>query len=380
MSRSTHPVPKSPGHKLIVPAASAACSLLAGCEANTAPAPKSRAPGAGAARRLRERERQRANSSAWCARATRPISASASPARSSPASSMSATACAPATSWRGSIRRTSSCRSKAPRPSLPPRPPISPRRRPISSATRRCSTRGYRLGRRLRPQEGGEGRSRRPARARQARARSRAQPARLCRPQGRRRRRHHGDAGRARPGRRDRPGGGAARPSRREGSRGRAARDLARRGAQVERDGAAVVGPRPQLRGAAARALAAGRCRDPHLCGALHHHGRGRRGRVRHDRDRRARARWPTRRSRGCRSPRSSTAAAARSVYVVDDTGALVLRPVTVASFTEDAALVTSGISDGDQVVTLGVQKLEAGPEGPHGRDPLDANSRSERS
>ncbi len=49
------------------------------------------------------------------------------------------------------------------------------------------------------------------------------------------------------------------------------------------------------------------------------------------------------------------------SVYVVDDGGALVLRPVTVASFSENAALVTSGIRDGDQVVTLGVQKLEAG-------------------
>jgi RND family efflux transporter MFP subunit len=49
------------------------------------------------------------------------------------------------------------------------------------------------------------------------------------------------------------------------------------------------------------------------------------------------------------------------SVYAVDQTGALVVRPVTVASFTENAALVTSGISDGDQVVTLGVQKLEAG-------------------
>ena len=49
------------------------------------------------------------------------------------------------------------------------------------------------------------------------------------------------------------------------------------------------------------------------------------------------------------------------SVYVVDASGALVLRPVTVASFTEDAALVTSGIDDGDKIVTLGVQKLEAG-------------------
>ena len=49
------------------------------------------------------------------------------------------------------------------------------------------------------------------------------------------------------------------------------------------------------------------------------------------------------------------------SVYAVDRSGALVLRPVTVASFTEDAALVTSGIDEGEAIVTLGVQKLEAG-------------------
>ena len=48
------------------------------------------------------------------------------------------------------------------------------------------------------------------------------------------------------------------------------------RGAQVERHRAAVVRSRPQLQGAAARALAAGRCRDPHLCGALHHRRRRR--------------------------------------------------------------------------------------------------------
>jgi len=49
------------------------------------------------------------------------------------------------------------------------------------------------------------------------------------------------------------------------------------------------------------------------------------------------------------------------TVYVVDASGTLVLRPVTVASFAEDAALVTRGIADGEEVVTLGVQKLEAG-------------------
>ncbi len=48
-------------------------------------------------------------------------------------------------------------------------------------------------------------------------------------------------------------------------------------------------------------------------------------------------------------------------VYVVDDTGSVASRPVTVASFTEDAAVVTSGLREGEKVVTLGVQKLEAG-------------------
>jgi RND family efflux transporter MFP subunit len=49
------------------------------------------------------------------------------------------------------------------------------------------------------------------------------------------------------------------------------------------------------------------------------------------------------------------------SVYVVDESGALALQPVTVTAFTEDTAFVTSGIENGDRVVTLGVQKLEAG-------------------
>jgi RND family efflux transporter MFP subunit len=49
------------------------------------------------------------------------------------------------------------------------------------------------------------------------------------------------------------------------------------------------------------------------------------------------------------------------AVFVVDDGGALVLRNVTVASFNGDVAFVTAGISNGDRIVTLGVQKLEAG-------------------
>jgi RND family efflux transporter MFP subunit len=49
------------------------------------------------------------------------------------------------------------------------------------------------------------------------------------------------------------------------------------------------------------------------------------------------------------------------AVYVVEPSGALALRPVTVASFTESDALVTSGVRDGDRIVSLGVHRLEAG-------------------
>lgn len=51
------------------------------------------------------------------------------------------------------------------------------------------------------------------------------------------------------------------------------------------------------------------------------------------------------------------------TVYLVDASGALELRPVSVASFTENAALVSAGVADGDRVVTLGVQKLAAGEQ-----------------
>jgi RND family efflux transporter MFP subunit len=49
------------------------------------------------------------------------------------------------------------------------------------------------------------------------------------------------------------------------------------------------------------------------------------------------------------------------SVYVVNEAGALTLRPVTIAAFDADKAMVSSGISNGDKVVTLGVQKLVDG-------------------
>jgi RND family efflux transporter MFP subunit len=49
------------------------------------------------------------------------------------------------------------------------------------------------------------------------------------------------------------------------------------------------------------------------------------------------------------------------TVYLVDDKSVLELRPVTVASFTEDAAIVTGGVNDGDVVVTLGTHKLNPG-------------------
>jgi RND family efflux transporter MFP subunit len=51
------------------------------------------------------------------------------------------------------------------------------------------------------------------------------------------------------------------------------------------------------------------------------------------------------------------------AVYLVDKAGALELRPVTVASFSENVALVSKGVVAGDSVVTLGVQKLVAGEQ-----------------
>jgi RND family efflux transporter MFP subunit len=48
-------------------------------------------------------------------------------------------------------------------------------------------------------------------------------------------------------------------------------------------------------------------------------------------------------------------------VYVVDRRGALTARPVIVSAYENDAALVTSGLHDGEAIVTLGVQKLQAG-------------------
>ena len=78
----------------------------------------------------------------------------------------------------------------------------------------------------------------------------------------------------------------ARRPSRREGGGGGAAGDRARRSARGQGHGAAVVGSRPQLRRPPARALAAGRPSHPHLRGALHHPRRQRQRRLRHDRNR----------------------------------------------------------------------------------------------
>jgi RND family efflux transporter MFP subunit len=49
------------------------------------------------------------------------------------------------------------------------------------------------------------------------------------------------------------------------------------------------------------------------------------------------------------------------AVYAVDDTSALVVKPVAVVAFTEKTALVSSGIEAGERIVTLGVHKLHAG-------------------
>ncbi len=50
------------------------------------------------------------------------------------------------------------------------------------------------------------------------------------------------------------------------------------------------------------------------------------------------------------------------SLWVVDTkTGAIVLKPVNVAGYDAEDVLIRDGVNDGDMVVTLGVQKLDAG-------------------
>lgn len=49
------------------------------------------------------------------------------------------------------------------------------------------------------------------------------------------------------------------------------------------------------------------------------------------------------------------------SLFVVDASGRLSLRPVEARGYDESSVLVASGIAEGDDVVILGVQKLEAG-------------------
>jgi len=47
------------------------------------------------------------------------------------------------------------------------------------------------------------------------------------------------------------------------------------------------------------------------------------------------------------------------SLYVVDDKGAVTLKPVVVKSYESKDVLVTSGVTEGEKVVALGVQKLD---------------------
>ena len=146
-------------------------------------------------------------------------------------------------------------------------------------------SRGYAADRRFRPQAGGERRGRRPAPAARRCARPRPQSACLCRAQERRRRRRSPRRS-AEPGQVVAIGQAVARLAHRgrEGSRRVAAGNLARRGAAAKATVRLWSGSRPRLPGAAARAFAAGRPRDPHLRGPLHDPRRRRQRRVRHDR------------------------------------------------------------------------------------------------
>ena len=47
------------------------------------------------------------------------------------------------------------------------------------------------------------------------------------------------------------------------------------------------------------------------------------------------------------------------SLYVVDDAGSIVLKPVTVKAYESDNVVITDGVDEGARIVTLGVQKLD---------------------
>jgi len=49
------------------------------------------------------------------------------------------------------------------------------------------------------------------------------------------------------------------------------------------------------------------------------------------------------------------------SLYVVDDAGAVSLKPVAVKSYDSKDVLITGGVKEGEKVVALGVQKLDPG-------------------
>ena len=47
------------------------------------------------------------------------------------------------------------------------------------------------------------------------------------------------------------------------------------------------------------------------------------------------------------------------SFYVVDDNGAVTLKPVVVKSYDSNDVVITGGVDEGAKIVALGVQKLD---------------------
>ena len=47
------------------------------------------------------------------------------------------------------------------------------------------------------------------------------------------------------------------------------------------------------------------------------------------------------------------------SLYIVDDKGEVVLKPIAVKSYETNNVVITGGVDEGARVVVLGVQKLD---------------------
>ena len=122
-----------------------------------------------------------------------------------------------------------------------------------------------------------------------------------------------------------------------------------------------VVRAGQEIRREAARDRACSRSRDAHLSGKILAARCRRQGFARHDRDADAgRSRHRARRA-GAAVGAVFNQGGDPSLYIVDASGDVTLKPVVVKSYESNDVVITGGVDEGAKVVVLGVQKLDPG-------------------